>query len=116
MQTNKSDSFTHMLNKVPEVTLFFWIVKIMATMVGETGADFLSVKLKLGLTNTSYVIGALLLIALAVQLRVRKYVPSIYWVSVVLISIIGTLITDNLVDNLGISLKMTTALFSGALL
>lgn len=116
MQTKTPDLVTQMLNKVPEVTLFFWIVKIMATTVGETAADFLSVNLKLGLTNTSYVIGVLLLIALAAQIRARKYVPSLYWTSVVLISIVGTLITDNLVDNLGISLKLTTALFSGALL
>ncbi|MBU6484618.1 MAG: hypothetical protein KGJ99_11860 [Betaproteobacteria bacterium] len=105
-----------MLNKVPEVTIYFWVIKIMATTVGETAADFLSVKLKLGLSVTSYVMGALLLIALLAQVRSKKYVPWIYWITVVLISVVGTLITDNLVDNFGVPLTVTTAVFSVALL
>lgn len=105
-----------MLNKVPEITIFFWIIKVMATTVGETAADFLSVKLNFGLNGTSYVMGALLVLALTMQMRFRKYVPWIYWVTVVLISVVGTLITDNLVDNFGVSLKVTTLLFSLALL
>ena len=105
-----------MLNKVPEVTLFFWIIKIMATTVGETAADFLNVNLNFGLTGTSAVMGGLLLVALLAQLRSRKYIPSIYWVAVVLISVFGTLVTDNMVDNFGVSLNTTTALFSVALL
>ena len=104
-----------MLNKVPAVTIFFWVIKILATTVGETAADFLNVNLKLGLGGTSLVMGVLLLIALAVQLRARKYVPWIYWVCVVLISVVGTLITDNLVDNLGVTLKTATAVFAGSL-
>lgn len=104
-----------MLNKVPVVTLYFWIIKILCTTVGETAADFLNVNLKLGLTGTSYVMGALLLIMLFFQFRSKKYIPGIYWVAVVLISIVGTLITDNLTDNLGVSLVTTTIIFSGAL-
>ena len=107
---------TQMLNKVPQVTIFFWIIKILATTVGETAADFLNVNLNLGLTNTTYVISILLLVTLFFQFRARKYVPSIYWFAVVLISIVGTLITDNLVDNLGISLQTTTLIFAVALL
>ena len=105
-----------MLNKVPEVTLFFWIIKIMATTVGETAADFLNVNLNLGLTGTSLVMGGLLVAALLAQVRARKYIPSLYWVVVVLLSIFGTLVTDNLVDNFGVSLQTTTAIFSAALL
>ena len=104
-----------LLNKVPEVTLFFWIIKIMATTVGETAADFLNVNLRFGLTGTSIVMGSILLVFLVFQLRARKYIPSIYWITVVLLSVFGTLITDNLVDNLGVSLKTSTALFGGAL-
>ena len=115
MPTNASAVEATMLNKVPAVTLFFWVIKILATTVGETAADFLNVNMKLGLSGTSLVMGVLLLIALAVQLRARKYVPWIYWVSVVLISVVGTLITDNLVDNLGVTLKTTTAVFAGSL-
>ncbi|WHY88346.1 hypothetical protein QNH39_11125 [Neobacillus novalis] len=104
-----------MLNKVPEVTIFFWIIKIMATTVGETAADFLNFNLKWGLTNTTIVMACLLVIILFFQFRSRKYVPSIYWLAVVMISIVGTLITDNLVDNLGVSLVTTTVSFSLAL-
>jgi uncharacterized membrane-anchored protein len=105
-----------MLNKVPEVTIFFWIIKILATTVGETAADFLNVNLNLGLTNTTYFMTGLLLITLFFQFRSTKYVPGIYWLAVVLISIVGTLVTDNLVDNLGVSLETTTIIFSIALL
>lgn len=103
------------LNKVPQVTLMFWVIKIMATTVGETAADFLSTNLRLGLAGTSIVMGALLCLALLVQVRKDRYVPTIYWVAVVLISVVGTLITDNLTDHLGAPLQVTTAVFSVAL-
>ena len=103
------------LNKVPEVTIYFWIIKVLCTTVGETAADFLNTNLNLGLTGTTYVMGALLLLALVFQFRSRTYVPSVYWLNVVLISIVGTLITDNLTDNFGVSLVTTTIVFSIAL-
>jgi uncharacterized membrane-anchored protein len=101
-----------MLNKVPEVTFFFWVIKIMCTTVGETAADYLNVNLKFGLTNTTYVTGALLLALLAVQLRLRRYVPTVYWSVVVVISVFGTLITDNLTDRYNVPLTTSTAVFS----
>ncbi len=104
-----------MLNKVPEVTLYFWIIKVLCTTVGETAADYLNETLHLGLTNTSYVMGGLLLAVLSIQFIVRKYIPWSYWLTVVLISVVGTLITDNLTDNLGVALTTTTALFAVAL-
>ena len=116
METLPSDNEVRMLNKVPEVTILFWIIKIMATTVGETAADFLSVDLKFGLVGTSCIMGALLLIFLFLQIRTRKYVPWVYWATVVLISIVGTLVTDNLVDNFGVTLEATTIAFSVALL
>ena len=105
-----------MLNKVPEITLYFWLIKILCTTVGETFADFINGQLGLGLTNTSYVMGAVLLAVLFFQFKSKKYIPSIYWLAVVLLSIVGTLITDNLTDNFGISLETTTIIFSIALL
>lgn len=104
-----------MLNKVPEVTIFFWIIKVLATTVGETAADYLNADLGLGLTNTTILMTALLAVALIVQFRARRYVPWIYWLSVVLISVVGTLITDNLTDRMGVALQVTTAVFSIAL-
>jgi uncharacterized membrane-anchored protein len=105
-----------MLNKVPEVTLVFWILKILATTVGETAADVLSTTFGLGTVNTSYVMGALLLISIFFQFRARKYEPPIYWLVVVFISVVGTLISDNLVDNMGVSLVTTTIIFTIALI
>jgi uncharacterized membrane-anchored protein len=104
-----------MLNKVPQITIYFWVVKILATTVGETGADFLNVKLGFGLTGTSAVMGCILLVVLFGQLQARQYVPWLYWLVVVLLSVVGTLITDNLTDNLGVSLYVTSAVFSVAL-
>ena len=104
-----------MLNKVPEVTIFFWIIKVLATTVGETAADYLNTNLNLGLTGTTVIMTVLLLGVLVFQFRARRYVPPIYWLAVVLISVVGTLVTDNLVDNLGVSLKVTTTIFAIAL-
>lgn len=104
-----------MLNRVPEVTFLFWVIKIMATTVGETAADFLSFTLNFGLVNTSYVISGLLVIALLIQFRLKRYVPVSYWLVVLLVSVVGTLITDNLVDNMGVSLITITLIFSVAL-
>ena len=105
-----------MLNKVPAVTLFFWIIKVLATTVGETAADYLNDTMKLGLAVTSYIMGAILLVVLVIQFKCKKYVPAVYWLAVVLLSIVGTLITDNLVENLGVSLLTTTIIFGIALI
>lgn len=103
------------LNKVPEITMFFWIINILATTVGETAADFLNFDLHFGMIITTIIMSGLLAITLLFQIKNRKYVPGIYWLAVVLISIVGTLITDNLVDNLGVSLEVTTTVFAIAL-
>jgi uncharacterized membrane-anchored protein len=101
-----------MLNKVPQITLYFWVIKILATTVGETAADFLATNLHFGLTKTTVVMGAFLAVALAFQFRLRAYKPAIYWLSVVLMSIFGTLVTDNMVDNFHITLWTSTAVFT----
>lgn len=99
-------------NKVPEVTLSFWIIKIMSTTVGETFADFLSVDVGLGLGITSAAMALLFAAALAGQMRSRTYTPWIYWLTVVLVSILGTQVTDILTDELDVSLYVSTAVFS----
>ena len=106
---------TDWLNKVPEVTLSFWVIKIMCTTVGETGADYLAVNAGLGQNVTRVGMTALLAAALFVQLRKRCYTPWIYWLTVVLVSIVGTQITDLLTDGLGVSLYLSTAVFAVAL-
>ncbi len=106
-----ADSRT-MLSKVPEVTAFFWIIKVFGTTVGETAADYLNISLKLGLQGATLVMGSLLAVSLFLQIRSRRYVPWIYWLTVILISIVGTLITDNLSDGLHVPLQVSTIAFS----
>src|SRR6059058_4516395 len=101
-----------MLNKVPEVTVYFWIVKILCTTVGESFADYINETLGFGLTNTTLVFSAALVAALVVQFRLRRYVPGVYWLAVVLISVVGTLLTDNLTDGQGVPLWISSTVFS----
>lgn len=103
------------LNKVPAVTLVFWLIKILSTTVGETGADFLIFKLHVGLPVTTLLMGALLLLVMTLQLRRTQYEPWAYWLCVVQVSIFGTLVTDSLVDTYGVALTTTTLFFSVAL-
>lgn len=113
---SSSSRSRQILSKVPEITIFFWIIKIMATTVGETAADFLTFNLSFGLTQTTIIMSSFLLVALLIQFRSKKYVPAIYWLAVVMISVVGTLITDNLVDNYGVPLETTTIIFTFALI
>ena len=92
-------------NRVPQVTVDFWLIKLMAVTMGETAADYLGVKLGLGLTMTSLIMSGILLIALFLQFAQRRYVPWSYWLAVVLISIFGTLVTDNLTDKANVALE-----------
>ena len=100
------------LNKVPLVTLFLWIIKVLATTVGETGADFLNFNLGFGLTATSLLAAIVLVGFLAFQMRQTRYVPWAYWVTVVFLSIVGTLLTDSMSDTFGISLYVSSAVFA----
>lgn len=104
-----------LLNRVPDVTVDFWLIKLMAVTMGETAADYLAVNLGLGLTVTSLIMTGILVVALILQFAQKRYVPWAYWLAVVLISIVGTLVTDNLVDNFGVRLETTTIAFSIAL-
>ncbi|MFD2332946.1 hypothetical protein ACFSR7_27115 [Cohnella sp. GCM10020058] len=103
------------LNKVPEVTIFFWIIKVLCTTVGETFSDFLNINAGLGLTLTTVLMGVAFLVVLFLQFKASKYVPILYWLTVVLISVFGTLVTDNLTDALGVPLETSTIVFSGLL-
>ncbi|TXC68842.1 hypothetical protein FSZ31_07690 [Sphingorhabdus soli] len=99
-------------SKVPLVTLYFWIIKILATTVGETGADYLNFNMHLGLGKTSWIMAGALVIALLIQFAAARYVPWKYWLAVVFLSVFGTLITDNLSDNYGVPLIVTTIAFT----
>ena len=102
-------------SKVPEVTIFFWIIKVLCTTVGETAADYLSVDLHYGLVKTSVVTFGLLAGALTWQFAAKRYVPWRYWLAVTLVSVFGTLITDNLTDGHKVPLTTSTMVFSALL-
>ena len=101
-----------LFNKVPRVTVDFWIIKLLAVTVGETAADYMNLDLGLGLSLTSWILTVFLIAALILQFAQDRYVPWIYWTAVVLISVVGTLVTDNLVDSFGVPLITTTVVFS----
>jgi uncharacterized membrane-anchored protein len=104
-----------MLNKVPEITIWFWIIKILCTTVGESFADWINMTLGVGLTNTALIFTVVLAVVLAVQMRLRQYVPGAYWLTVVVVSITGTLYTDILTDSRGVPLAVSTTVFAALL-
>jgi uncharacterized membrane-anchored protein len=112
MNTTLNSRSGDWISKVPEVTVFFWIIKVLGTTVGETAADYLNKSLGLGLHGATLVMGSLFVVALLIQLRAKKYIPWVYWLTVILISIVGTLITDNLSDRLHVPLAVSTIVFS----
>ena len=111
---NKAEK-SRLWNKVPAVSLIFWIIKILSTTVGETGADYLAVHVGLGVIVTDLIMAGLLMCSLVLQIRSPRYTPWMYWLTVVLLSVVGTQITDALTDGMGVSLYVSTAVFSVAL-
>ena len=101
-----------MLSKVPEVTVWFWIIKILCTTVGESFADWINVGLGLGLTMTALIFSVVLAVVLGIQLRFNRYVPVVYWLTVVVLSVAGTLYTDILTDRHGVPLAVTSSVFA----
>jgi uncharacterized membrane-anchored protein len=105
-----------LLVKVPAITTFFWIIKILSTTVGETFADYLNSTLGFGLTKTGLVMTAALVIALIFQISSTRYIPVIYWLTIVLISTVGTLLTDTLHDTYNVQNWQSIIVFAIALI
>src|SRR3954467_7391608 len=108
----RGDVARQMLNKVPEVTIWFWVIKILCTTVGESFADWINMTLGVGLVSTALLFTAIFAVVLVVQMRLRKYVPFAYWLTVVVVSVTGTLYTDILTDQLNVPLWISSAVFS----
>ncbi len=106
-------SARNMMSKVPEVTAYFWIVKVLTTGMGETTSDFLAHRLNPVIAVG--IAGVVLAATLAVQLGVRRYVAAIYWTAVVMVSVFGTMAADVLHVGLGIPYVASTAFFVVAL-
>lgn len=102
-----------MLNKVPEITVFFWIIKILTTGMGEVTSDFLARTLNPVIAVS--LAGIALVASLILQISVRRYIAWIYWLTVVLVSIFGTMAADVLHVGFGIPYIVSTAFFVAAL-
>src|SRR3954467_6624044 len=114
-RSTSTSSGRQLLNKVPEVTIWFWIIKILCTTVGESFADWINMTLGVGLTNTSLIFTGVFAVVLLAQFRTDRYVPFVYWLTVVVVSVTGTLYTDILTDNKGVPLRVSSAVFSALL-
>lgn len=104
-----------MLSKVPEITVWFWIIKILCTTVGESFADWINMTLGVGLVPTAVIFTVVLGAALAWQLTLDRYQPFVYWLTVVVLSVTGTLYTDILTDQFGVPLAVSSAVFAAVL-
>jgi uncharacterized membrane-anchored protein len=103
-------------SKVPEVTLMFWVVKILATTVGETGGDALSMTLNLGYAVSSLIFLAFFALTLSAQVAAKRYHPFAYWAVVVATTTVGTTMSDYLDRTLSLGyVKSSIALFGGVL-
>jgi uncharacterized membrane-anchored protein len=100
-------------SKVPQITVFFWIIKVLTTAQGEAVADFLYLRYGAVIAGTLGAAG--LVIALILQFRARRYVAWIYWLAVVMVAIFGTMAADGLHIKLGIPYSVTTPFFAAAL-
>lgn len=113
--SHKLTRSTTLLSKVPEVTIWFWVIKILCTTVGETLADWINMTLGVGLEVTALIFTAVLAGVIVWQVRLDRYVPAVYWLAVVTFSVTGTLYTDILTDSLGVPLALSTSVFAVAL-
>lgn len=100
------------LSKVPEITLWFWVIKILCTTVGESFADFINLALGVGLLPTAFIFTIISVGVLSFQVVLHRYHPGTYWLAVVLASITGTLYTDLLTDEAGVPLWVSSLVFS----
>src|ERR1700724_1555945 len=99
---------TDALSKVPQVTLAFWIIKILATTLGETGGDALSMSLHLGYAESTLIFFGIFIVVLAAQVTSDKYHPALYWAVIVATTTAGTTLSDYLDRTLGLGYPKTS--------
>lgn len=104
------------LAKVPEVTLAFWAVKILATTLGETGGDAVSMSMNLGYLTATGIFATLFLVFVAAQIRARQYHPALYWATIIASTTVGTTMADFFDRSLGIGYAGGTSILLALLL
>ena len=98
------------LSKVPAVTLSFWIIKILATTLGETGGDALSMSMNLGYLVSTGIFAGIFLIAVLAQIAAKKFHPFLYWTTIIATTTVGTTLADFVDRSLGIGYAGGTAI------
>ncbi len=105
-----TDDMRQRLSKVPEVTLVFWLIKIAATTLGETGGDAVSMSMGLGYVVGTAIFGVIFAVAVAAQIRASRYHPLLYWATIVATTTVGTTIADYVTRDLGVGYAGGSAL------
>ena len=106
----------HALSKVPELTLIFWVIKILATTLGETAGDALSMSMDLGYLVSTAIFGALFLVAVSAQIKAKQFHPFLYWATIIATTTVGTTLADYATRSLGIGYTGGSALLFALLL
>lgn len=104
------------LNKIPELTLIFWVIKILATTLGETAGDALSMSMKLGYLLSTAIFAAIFLVAVVTQIKAKQFHPYLYWATIIATTTVGTTLADYATRSLGIGYTGGSALLFGLLL
>jgi len=112
----KSKTDDYGLSKVPELTLLFWIIKIAATTLGETGGDMVSMSMNLGYLVGTAIFAAIFVVAVIIQIRAKQFHPAIYWFTIIATTTVGTTLADFADRSLGIGYAGGSALLFGLLM
>jgi uncharacterized membrane-anchored protein len=104
------------LAKVPEVTLAFWIIKIAATTLGETGGDALSMSMNLGYLVSTFIFAAVFIVAVMAQIKADRFQPALYWITIIATTTVGTTLADFADRSLGIGYAGGSAILLALLL
>ncbi|MCK9989888.1 MAG: hypothetical protein RugAbin2_00902 [Rugosibacter sp.] len=111
-----NNSTENALGKVPEITLLFWIIKIAATTLGETGGDAVSMSMNLGYLLSTAIFSAVFLVAVFAQIKAKAFHPSLYWTTIIATTTVGTTLADFADRSLGIGYAGGSALLLALLL
>ena len=104
------------LAKVPEVTLIFWLIKILATTLGETGGDAVSMSMNLGYLLSTAIFAVIFIVAVMAQIKAKQFHPTLYWVTIIATTTVGTTLADFATRSLGIGYTGGSALLFALLL
>ena len=115
MTINQNNALSS-LSKVPELTLIFWVIKILATTLGETAGDALSMSMDLGYLVSTAIFATIFFVAVSTQIKARQFHPFLYWATIVATTTVGTTLADYATRSLGIGYTGGSALLLGLLL